>query len=107
MAKEFSRLVTVLFTYGTEILKRTELNFIKANHCLFRPIVDNLRVYKSRKAHSNYISKSNVSPGLALKPLASFGTILRENSVCLRIWIKKAVGTRFLFTEVRLLKLAT
>lgn len=34
-------------------------------------------------------------------------TILRENSVCLRIWIKKAVGTRFLFTEVRLLKLAT
>ena len=66
MAKEFSQLVTVLFTYGTEPLKITELNFIKANHCLFRLIVDNLRVYKSRKALSNYISKSNVSPGLAL-----------------------------------------
>lgn len=66
VAKEFSQLVTVLFTYGTEPLKITELNFIKANHCLFRLIVDNLRVYKSRKALSNYISKSNVSPGLAL-----------------------------------------
>jgi len=47
--------------YGN--FEKTELNFIKANHCLFRLIVDNLRVYKSRKAHSNYISKSNVSPG--------------------------------------------
>lgn len=39
--------------HGTETLKGTELYFIKANNCLFRLIVDNLYVYKSRKAYAN------------------------------------------------------